>query len=87
MTMGRLLREIGRGTGLSSDLRNDASRFASLMRRKMDRRDVERVAWLLWNVSSARPTHPRNESKRAIGQPFSRAECNPDARNSGNRTL
>jgi hypothetical protein len=64
MTVGRLLRDIGRGRGMSPDLRNDASRFASLMRRKMDRRDVERVAWLLWNVSSAR-SYPYSQRKQA----------------------
>jgi hypothetical protein len=64
-TVGRLLREIGHGRGLPTDLRDDANQFAASVRRKMDRRDVERVAWLLWNVSSTRswPSSRREQAR------------------------
>jgi hypothetical protein len=64
-TVGRLLSEISHGKGLPPDMRDDAGRFAAAIQRKMDRQDVEKVAWLLWNVSAARswPSSRREQAR------------------------
>jgi hypothetical protein len=63
-TVGRLLREIGEGGGLSPDVRRNASRYAAAVRRRMERRDVEMIAWLLRDVSST-GEYPLSRRERA----------------------
>jgi hypothetical protein len=52
-TVSRLLRDIAQAWGLPQDIRDGANRCVPLMRRRMERRDVERVTILLWNASEA----------------------------------
>lgn len=49
----RLLREIGRVHGLPNTVRQDAARWASEIRGRMDRRDVEAVTWVIRDACSS----------------------------------
>lgn len=49
-----LLRDVGTATRASSDVRLNANRWALAMRRKMDRRDLQTLSWLLSEMSGDR---------------------------------
>jgi hypothetical protein len=49
-----LLRKLGSEPGIPSDLRANADYWAHAMARKMDRRDLQTVAWLLLSASGER---------------------------------
>jgi hypothetical protein len=53
-SVSQLLSDISRGPELPDEIRDNANRGAPLMRRRMDRRDVERIAILLWNICESR---------------------------------
>lgn len=63
-TVSRLLCEIGAGRGVSDDLREHANYWVPSVQRKMDRRDVEMVAWLLRSASLSRGV-PAKKRERA----------------------
>ena len=58
-----LLHKLERGQAVPSDLRTNAAYWARAMARRMDRRDLQTVAWLLLTTSGERRvpfTHRRN---------------------------
>jgi hypothetical protein len=50
--VGRLLRQIGRRSGLPEELRSNASLFASAVRGRMERQDLQAIAWILEDACS-----------------------------------
>ena len=63
-TVGRLLKEIGENNGVAPDVRQNASRYASTVRRRMDRRDVEGIA-SIFRVVSTSGDYPSSRRERA----------------------
>jgi len=63
-TVGRLLQEIGENGGVDPDVRRNAARYSSAVRRRMDRRDVETIASVLRAVSSS-GQYPSSRRERA----------------------
>jgi hypothetical protein len=63
--VGQLLRQIGRRSGLPQELRSNASLLASEVRGRMERQDLQTIAWLLEDACShARlPTSKREEAR------------------------
>ncbi len=58
-----LLRKLGSDQAVPSDLRANAAYWARAVARKMDRRDLQTVAWLLLSASGERRvsfSHRRN---------------------------
>lgn len=53
-TVSQLLHEISAGSGVPKDLRDHANYWVPSVQRRMDRRDVEMIAWLLRNASVSR---------------------------------
>jgi hypothetical protein len=53
-SVSSLLRKLGSDQGVPSDLRANADYWADAMARKMDRRDLQTVAWLLLSASGER---------------------------------
>jgi hypothetical protein len=63
-TVSRLLGEISAGGGVSDDLRDRANYLALSVQRRMDRRDVEMIAWVLRSASVSHGI-PTAKQKRA----------------------
>jgi hypothetical protein len=53
-TVSQLLNEISAGSGVPQELRDNATYWVPSVQRRMDRRDVEMIAWLLRNASVSR---------------------------------
>jgi hypothetical protein len=53
-SVSSLLRKLSSEPGIPSDLRANAGYWAHAMARKMDRRDLQTVAWLLLSASGER---------------------------------
>lgn len=63
-----LLRKLGSDQGIPSDLRANADYWARAMARRMDRRDLQTVAWLLLSASDERNvTFARRRNARYWG--------------------
>jgi uncharacterized protein (UPF0147 family) len=52
--VGRLLRNVSNDTGVAPDVRANAAYWASAVRRTMDYRDLQTLAWVLQDVSQER---------------------------------
>jgi hypothetical protein len=52
--VGGLLQKLGGQQGLPADLQANAAYWATAMARRMDRRDIQTVAWLLLEASGHR---------------------------------
>jgi hypothetical protein len=50
----QLLQQIGQHRGFPADIRRSASRWNGHVNQKMDRREVQRIAWLLRDASDRR---------------------------------
>lgn len=53
-SVSSLLRNLGSDQGIPPDLRANADYWAHAMTRRMERRDLQTVAWLLLSVSGER---------------------------------
>jgi hypothetical protein len=63
--VGGLLREIGRARGFPDDIKHSARHWTGRFSRTMDRRDLQRVAWLLRDASSrAGPAEQREAARQ-----------------------
>jgi hypothetical protein len=49
--VGRLLRKISRDAGVAPDVRSNAAHWSGAVRRTMNRRDVQTLAWVLLDAS------------------------------------
>jgi hypothetical protein len=67
-SVSNLLRKLGSDQGIPSDLRANADYWARTMARRMDRRDLQTVAWLLLSANDERNvTFARRRNARYWG--------------------
>ena len=63
--VGSLLQKLGEEPALPADVQANAAYWATAMTRKMDRRDIQTVAWLLLEASGDRqmPSADRHSAR------------------------
>jgi hypothetical protein len=72
--VGGVLNKIGHGRSVSTDVRANATYWASAMRRRMDRRDLRTVARLLDDVGANGSLSPRSQREARYWAAFLEAQ-------------